>query len=179
MSGKPSKFKMNIKEGTIEIDGEEEFVKEMLKEYLPVLSTTKTQSKPKIVKTEVNGEKGKRRTSKGGGTSFTIIPLDLTSGADHPSLRDFYTEKNPKSNLERPTLFVYYLSKYKGIHEVLPGHLIACYQEVGAKKPVRPDQSIRDVTSGKGWLAAGTTVGTAILTISGENLIEHDLPRSK
>jgi len=178
MSSKPSKFKINLQQGTIEIEGDEEFVKTLTAEYKPFIMSL--GEKTALPQTPPEAEKGAGRKRAVKNTSFTPIPLDLKADDDHPSLRDFYTEKKPtKNNMEKTLLFVYYLTKYKGIKDVLPGHLISCYDEVGARKPKRPDQSIRDTTHLKGWLRPGSTSGSANITIAGENYIEHDLPRKK
>jgi hypothetical protein len=110
---------------------------------------------------------------------FTPIPLDLKRGNKIPPLRKFYKEKAPTNNQESIVTFVYYLKKHLGIDEPTIGHLLSCYNEIGIKKPLRLDQLIRDTARQKGWLERGKAPNSARITIAGENLVEHDLPRRK
>src|SRR5713101_5825786 len=79
------------------------------------------------------GERKARGTSP---VSTAPIALDLKGGKNAPQLRDFYSKKSPKSNQEKVTVFVYYINKHLGIPEALPGHIVACYNEVNEKKPL-------------------------------------------
>ena len=62
---------------------------------------------------------------------------------------------------------------------MIPGHIVSCYKEVKTRLPLNIVQLFRDVTSFKGWLEPGLETESVKITISGENLIEHDLPRKK
>jgi hypothetical protein len=110
---------------------------------------------------------------------LTPIPLDLKGGNGVPPLRRFHEEKAPANNQETVVTFVYYLKKYLKLDEPTIGHILSCYNEVGTKKPLRMDQLIRDTAHGKGWLEPGKSANSARITIAGENLVEHDLPRRK
>lgn len=110
--------------------------------------------------------------------STAPIALDLKGGKNSPSLRDFYTKKSPKTNQEKVTVFVYYINKHLEITDVLAGHIVSCYNEVNEKKPLKIDQLFRDIKHLKGWLETGEASHSAKISIAGENLVEHDLPRS-
>lgn len=110
--------------------------------------------------------------------SMSPIALDLKGGKSGPSLRDFYRKKAPKSNQEKVTTFVYYIGKHLGIPDVLPGHIVSCYNEVNEKKPLNIVQLFKDIKHHKGWIETGTSAHSVKISIAGENLVEHDLPRS-
>jgi len=107
------------------------------------------------------------------------IALDLKGGQTGPQLKEFYQKKLPKTNQEKVTVFVYYINKHLGIFEALPGHIVSCYNEVNEKKPLNIVQLFRDIKHYKGWLDTGEATNSAKITIAGENLVEHDLPRPK
>jgi hypothetical protein len=111
--------------------------------------------------------------------STAPIPLDLKGGKNGPSLKDFYEKKAPTTNQEKITVFSYYITKYLAIPEILPGHIISCYNEVSEKKPLNIIQLFRDIKHRKGWIDTGEGSGSAKISIAGENLVEHDLPMSK
>ena len=121
----------------------------------------------------------RQREKAGTPTSVAPIPLNLKGGKDSPPLRKFYKEKSPASNQEKVTVFVYYLAKFLGIQNILPGHIITCYNEVGERKPLQIVQLFRDIKHRKGWLDVGDEQNSVRISISGENLVEHDLPGPK
>jgi hypothetical protein len=58
------------------------------------------------------------------------------------------------------------------------GHALFCYNEVKKPKPLNIVQLFRDTVSLKKWLEAGNENHTVMLSIAGENLVNHDLPSS-
>jgi len=182
-----TKIKINIKEGTFEIEGSESFVMqywEKLKtslESLPpmmpiiskephtIVSKIKSKSKKSFKKTQSNIKK----------ESMSLIPLDLKGVGNTPSFKQFYQQKSPKSHREIITLMAYYLKKYLKIENMKYGHALFCYGETGKAKPLNISSLFSDVSYHHKWLETGSEPYSAKLTIAGENLIEHDLPRTK
>lgn len=186
-----AKAKLNLKEGIIELEGNEEFVKKYLDEFKGLLNKTSQyipqQFSPdkKIIQTissqtQQNNnlqqgikQKYKQKMSKG---NITPIPMDLKTKT--PSLRELYQQKKPFTNQEIVALFVYYINKILTNDNVAPGHILSCYNEIGIKKPLDIPSIFRDIIRYKGWISANGD-GTAHITIAGENLIEQDLPRKE
>jgi len=50
---------------------------------------------------------------------------------------------------------------------------------VGEKKPLNIVQLFKDIKHLKGWVDVGETAKSVKISIAGENLVEHDLPRAK
>jgi hypothetical protein len=171
------KVKIDKNMGVIEVEGSETFVKEMIEKYSPlILTLDKKPDKPLKPTEPVKPDAGKRR--KPSSTSIEAVEIDLSAGTDYPSLKDFYTTKNPGSFLEKTTLFTYYLKQYKNIEEATPGHLLTCYRSVGSELPKIIPQGILNAKQ-KGWLTADSSVFKAKIANIGINLIEHELPRKK
>ena len=103
------------------------------------------------------------------------IPVDLKANENKIGLREFYAQKKPTNHYEKTAVFVYYLTKFNNQQEIKFGEILSCYDEVNEKKP-----SIADIVKNsiryKGWLDQGSERYTALLTISGENLVKFDLP---
>ncbi len=189
-----TRLSINIKEGTLEVEGEESFVSQVYtdfkeqvanssslrtaplatppqKELPPSDSSTKSTSKKPQVKS-------RRTKSK---ESYSIVKdLDLSAKSNSQSLRDFFAAKSPTpkstSAMEKNTIFVYYLQMIANIELITPDHVYSCYKDVGVKCPTALWQSLCNTTFHKGYI--DTASSTAIkLATPGENFVEHDLPK--
>ena len=221
-----TKFRINLKEGVFELEGNESFVDKHLEKFeeifkvaikeviinnkdnmlnyttapsnsnlenVPIsLENFSSQesrthsSKPKDFKNSeiddiqrdlpLSGKTSKHSIPK---ISINIppLPVDLKQNHEKIGLRDFYAEKKPTNHYEKTTLFVFYLTKYNKQQEIKYGEILSCYEEINEKKP-----SIIDIVKNsiryKGWLEPGIDKLSTRLTISGENFIKFDLPKT-
>ncbi|HML02964.1 MAG TPA: hypothetical protein VK487_06285 [Candidatus Bathyarchaeia archaeon] len=177
-----TKAKINLKEGTIELEGSETFVNKQLEGFmkeikgmkLPAFDQTSVQTQP------IPSPKGEERQPKKrvGKTIQRVepLPLDL-KGNGNPSLRRLHEEKKPKTAMEQLTLFAYYLDKFLNIKEMQLGHVVTCCQEVKCKIPANIKQQFYNIQQHHGWIDVGKLGETATITTTGINLVEHDLPR--
>jgi len=98
----------------------------------------------------------------------------------HPSgkqsLREFFGEKQPKTQFEQIAVFVFYMRSVLEIDGISPNHIYTCFKDVSAKPPVDVPQVARNCAAQKGWIDTSRKEGIDITT-RGENLIDHDLPR--
>jgi len=221
-----TKFRINLKEGLFELEGNESFVDKHLEKFEEIfkvaikeviinnkdnlLNYTTTPSNSTVDnapiplenyssqeeekhsskrKTFQNSEIGDVQTelplsSKSSRHSIPKIsinipplPVDLKQNDEKIGLREFYAEKKPTNHYEKTTLFVFYLTKYNKHQEIKFGEILSCYEEINEKKP-----SIIDIVKNsiryKGWLEPGIEKLSTRLTISGENFIKFDLPKT-
>ncbi len=126
------------------------------------------QSRAKAVHVKRGGTKARPQLA-------VIKDLDLRKDDANSSLRDFYSEKQPATFLERNAVFVYYLQRLKEVASIGPNHIFTCYKEVNLRVPGAFYQSLLD-TRTKGWIDTTDTEDMRITTV-GENFVEHDLPR--
>ena len=204
MSLPEAKFKINVKEGVVELEGNENFVDKHLDKFEEIFkvaireaitpelgynsSSTNASSSllsPTIQKRYddmqslqlIKKHNNNKHTIKQSG-SLSPVPVDLKANEDKIGLREFYSEKKPVSHYEKAVVFVYYLTKFNKQTQIKYGEILSCYEEVEEKKP-----SINDIVKNsmryKGWLEQGSDKLTTRLTISGENFVKFDLPKKR
>jgi hypothetical protein len=177
-----TKLNINLAAGIVEVEGEEQFVRDVYADYKSGLfkqakvdSAIPAPKPPESSRPsrESGGEripkKGPRRQS-----GFELVrDLDLTT------LRELYKTKKPTSGFEKNVVFVYYLQQTLGMKSgITPNHIYTCYKSVGEKFPAALKQSLIDTARRKGWIDTRDTNSIKLSTI-GENLVEHDLPRAE
>lgn len=175
-----TKVKLTIGQSIIEVEGSEEFVEkhwEELKSFIsrPMAQQLQDSEQPS------SGTHAKKTTEKTAKErkpkSYTPLPVDLKGNGKALSLKEFYKQKSPNDNQETITLFAYYLNKYCGIPNMQMGHALSCYNDVGERKPSNIYALCNNARTRKGYLDYGDESYTFKITIQGENLVEHDLPR--
>jgi hypothetical protein len=194
-----AKFKINAKEGIVELEGTVTFVDKHLEKFEELFnsaikeaigrgverglsrqeeSNTKslplnTDPKLSVMQTNIT-----RHSSPKQSLTLPPIPVDLKVNDKKIGLREFYAQKRPSNHYERTAVFAYYLSHFNKKTEIKYGELLSCYEEVDEKKP-----SIIDIVKNsiryKGWLEPGYDKFATRLTISGENFVKFDLPQQK
>jgi len=196
-----AKFKINIKEGIVEIEGSDVFVERHLEKFEEICKTAiqevvarritdarKTKGKYMLDNnpqqyeiTPISTRHAEKTSSKHMNrlhTPLPPIPVDLKANQNKIGLREFYNQKRPFSHYEKTAVFVYYLTKFNHKPEVKFGEILSCYDEVDERKP-----SIFDIVKNsiryKGWLAQGSDKFATVLTISGENFVGFDLPQHR
>jgi hypothetical protein len=92
-------------------------------------------------------------------------------------LKDFYAKFEPKTNMERNLIFVYYLKQKLELETVTTDHVFTCYRDIsGIKAPEALRQSLIDTASRRGWLDTEDSDDIQI-TIPGVNYLEHDMAK--
>ena len=204
MSLPEAKFRINVKEGVVELEGKEDFVDKHLDKFEEIfkvaireaimpeldyngssMNASSSLLSPTIEKRYddmqsvrlIKKHNNNKRTIKQPG-SLSPVPVDLKANENKLGLREFYSEKKPVSHYEKAVVFVYYLTKFNKQTQIKYGEILSCYEEVDEKKP-----SINDIVKNsvryKGWLEQGTDKFTIRLTISGENFVKFDLPKKR
>ena len=200
MSIPEAKFKINVKEGIVELEGKENFVDKHLDKFEEIFKSaireTMSQgieynlatndasalphqdieksfdiSRPELSKAHNNNKHATK-------LSLPPIPVDLKANENKIGLREFYAEKKPINHYEKTAVFVYYITKVNKQAEIKYGEILSCYEEIGEKKPSITD-IIKNSIRYKGWLEWGYDKFTTRLTISGENFVKFDLPKQK
>lgn len=194
-----AKFRINIKEGVMELEGNQGFVDKHLDRFEDIfksaiqdaMASQLVSNTPETISHQSlapfpNGKirfKSRRASSVLNKQStrealkLPLIPVDLKATQSKISLREFYKEKRPSNYYEKTAVFVYYLIKLNKQAEVKYGEILSCYEEVDEKKPSITN-IIKNSIRYKGWLGQGSDKYATKLTISGENFVKFDLPKA-
>jgi hypothetical protein len=201
MSSPEAKFKINIKEGIVEIEGNESFVERHVDKFEEICKTAIEDAMAKRIDDVSHNEekhspmrqinpkelaiisppstvKANNKHSIKQSLTLPPIPVDLKTNKNKIGLREFYNQKRPANHYEKTVVFVYYLTKLNKQLDVKFGEILSCYEEVDEKKPSIID-IIKNSIRYKGWLEQGPDKFTTRLTISGENFVKFDLPQNK
>ena len=134
------RVRITVKSGetVIEIEGSEKYVEAKLKDpdsmdqlFSKVVKRKKPD--PQTSKRE-RTRTPKKKVGKRGGYQI-VKDLDLSGRKNKNSLKEFYKEKLPVSNLERNAVFVYYLKKIGSTPSVSENHVYTCYKDVDERTP--------------------------------------------
>lgn len=176
-------LKINLNDGLLEVDGEEDFVRSIYNDFKTELMTTrKINSTPAAEKTNQDKIPQKSNPAKKSSNgkkreSFTILKdLDLSSRTNSLDLKSFLSDKSPSTAMERNAVFVYYLKNHANVSTITLDHIYSCYKYTSTPVPTALRQSVADTSSRRGWLDT-SSFDDIKLSIPGENYIEHDLPR--
>lgn len=180
-----TKAKINLKDGTVELEGSEAFVSKYLDTFKREMNSLKVGTPIKVTaakeeaKVETDGEKTVKKKVMKTFQAVVPIPLDLKGNQSKPSLRDFYKQKRPSNPYESVTVFAFYLKENLGIDKIEAGHVAACCKEVGIKTPTNITQMFYDIHRRRGWFNLGDGRRFAEINTAGDNFVIHDLPREK
>lgn len=106
-----------------------------------------------------------------------VKDLDLSGGADEPSLKEFFARYDHKTNFERNLIFTYYLKQVINIDKVTLDHIFTCYRKVEQKIPKALEQSMRDTAKDRGWVDIDDLENIGV-PVAGINHLEHDMAKS-
>jgi len=93
---------------------------------------------------------------------------------DKPTLKSFFAERAPASDMEQVLVLAYYIQETLGITAFGPGHILTAFKHVGKPIPVDLRQTIRNVKKKKVWLTF-TDIDSVRVTTEGENFVKHEL----
>jgi hypothetical protein len=123
-----------------------------------------------------SGEDGKTKQRRTGGPK-QIKELDFTPRGK-PSLADFVTEKQPKSQDDKNAVSVYWLIEHAGVTPVSIDHVYTCYRDQGWPLPTDMANRLALTASRKRFLNTSDYEDIR-LTPTGTNHVEHKLPPKK
>jgi hypothetical protein len=180
--------------GTLEVDGDEDFVRSVYDDFKGRLLEIRTDDGPSeaqpAIKAAASGappqtssdigadtRPGRPAVRRRAGPSLTLLKdLDLSEVGNDFSLLDFYAAKAPQTAMESNVVFVYFLQQIAQVSGIGINHIYTCYKYVNIKYPNALKQSLADTSSRKNWLDTASFEDIRLST-AGENFVEHDLPR--
>jgi hypothetical protein len=142
---------------------------------LPAPTTEPLPAKRTKAKKKASSAKKAKAGAKGHPKPTIVKDLNLKPKGKTP-FAEFAKAKLPKTNQEKCTVSVYYLTEELALKAVSPDHVYTCYKDLKWKVPADLYNTLVLTAHRKGWLDTSDMTSIA-LTTHGENLVEHDLPR--
>lgn len=176
---KTFKLKIDLAQGLFDAEGSEKFVKENFESFKEVVKEKKITFIRERSPSEQDSSQKKNRTKRAArGSSFSIVKDLNLKPKDKKSLKAFFEEKKPETNIESNAVFVYYLEKILTVSVINIDHIFTCYREVRSRIPGNLKQSIADSGSKYGYIDTSDMRNIKII-VRGVNLVVHDLPKKK
>ncbi len=174
-----TKLHINLHQGVLEVEGEETFVRDIYKEFktellknasnshLPGISKKTAGTKTPGTKSEATIPKKKKGNVKSDEPKVDKT-LDLSGVNQAPSLKDFVSQYQPKTNMERNVVFIGYLKDKMETDKVSMDHVWTCYHDLELNFPVSMKQSLYDTSSKKSWINV-PSLDDLSLSVQGNN----------
>ena len=181
-----TKIKIDLSQGLIEAEGNEDFVKlvyydfkDKLQGSTSVKTKGKTDKKTDQKQTQTKPSKSKKDLVLAKSQIPRITKeLDLSGDKNKSSLREFYKGYSPKSYQEKNLIFCYYLQEIIKQIPIDFNHVFTCYRNIaGLKSPGNIIQSLKDTAHRKGWLNT-SSLNAITVPIVGINWLEHDIVKA-
>jgi hypothetical protein len=188
-----AKLKIDLTHGIIDVEGTEEFVLTVYKDFKEKLDRMQEREPIKQThdhvppkehqvaittgKQKASGTQPKAKKKSSNQSPSLVKELDLSGNGKCERLKDFYNHYEAKTNFEKNLIFVYYLQEKLGLTGISVDHVFSCYRDVpGIKSPEALRQSLVDTSNRRGWVDTSNTEDIKV-TIGGVNYLEHDLPK--
>lgn len=149
-----ARLHINISQGLFEVEGEEDFVREMYDNFKAELANKPVQqtegaSKAKAPKKKApaspKSSNGSAKKKKKKTESLKVDKtLDLSGIGGAMSLDNFNAKYLPKSNLKRNVVYVEYLKEEMGFDAVTIFQVWTCYHHMKLKLPTDMKSSLKD-----------------------------------
>jgi len=128
---------------------------------------------------EAAGFSGPRRKRGDGDPKDRNAGISLVGDIDFvpsgkPSLKDFFGEKNPGSDMDQVLVLCHFLQHTLKYPKFGPGHILSGFRHIGKPVPKDLKGTIRNMRREKVWLNF-TDIEHIRLSTEGDNRVEHDL----
>jgi uncharacterized protein YxeA len=113
------KLHINLNQGLIEFEGNEEFVLSVYNDFKDKIGGTNYLVKEKTQQSKLVDKSSNSSGSTKKRTGYTLCKdLNLYKEGDKPSLQDFMQDYNANTNPQRYLLFAHYLKNIKNVETV-------------------------------------------------------------
>ena len=181
------KFKINVKEGVIELEGDERFVKQYLDEFKSLISSNnfadkevKNKNDGGTVKKKVARKKTVDKKSPGKKATTKITPerFDIHGSGEIPSLESFLEEKKPGTgNGNIIAVIGYYITELLGEPNFSEGMIEYAYKMLKITRPKHLHQIMINEKNNKDFFESNEDdISKWSLTRTGEIFVADTLP---
>lgn len=184
-----SKLTINLTTGQLEVEGSDEFVKEIYKDFKemilkggsnPTFIPTASTKRNEVANEKESNSSPKTKASAGGKSKPTKelkMLTDLNLRPDSKtSLKDFAAKYDMKTAEELTLVIVYYL-KEELKETVTVNHIFTCYNELDKKIPQYFKQTLSNCKNNKNWIDVDNW-NDIKYTVPGMNHMKHDIKKA-
>ena len=187
-----TKANINLKDGTVELSGSEEFVSKYLdifkdllnqKEHLKTSAHQRPFETDRMDDVRENKQKERRNGNKknskpGKAKSIPIAKFDIHKDGSNPSLEDFLKEKAPgKTTANIIAAIGYYITILKGADTFSEGNIDYAYRTLSIPgRPAHLHQIMINAKNKQDFFEPTDENGTWKLTRNGEIFVDEKLP---
>ncbi len=93
----------------------------------------------------------------------------------HETLREFFTTKAPKTDIEQVLVVTYYIQNMMETFPVTPSHIRTALNDVSKSIPTDLRQTMRNMKSQKVWITFTDVNEGVQITTQGSNHVQHDM----
>jgi hypothetical protein len=186
-----AKLHINLVQGTLDVEGDVEFVREVYKDYREGLiakptnafvqageddeigtgnASTSSAGAPQKDSEGVRRKRKAPRQQKDGATAAPVFKPALVNDLATTDLKSYMADFDPKSNYDYIALFMSYLEG-KNISPVTFNHVYTCFRDAQVKAPVALRQAFIDTRNKKGFVEF-TSPFDVSLTERGRNHVQ-------
>lgn len=188
--GEPTKAKINLKEGTIELEGSETFVRGYLDEFKELLKTPQKAEQlqqppaPKAASPKKAPAKkaasSKKATGKKAAPKVSMERFDIHGNDEIPSLSKFMDEKKPgTANGNIIAVIGFYITDLLGNDNFTEGQIEYAYKMLKLKRPAHLRQIMINEKNKRDLFEADAEDSSQwSLTRTGEIYVSNLLPES-
>lgn len=186
-----SKVLINVFEGSVHVEGEEDFVREVYSDFKTLMiemmkdaphSKCASVAPPEEVGPQKAKAKKRAPTKKPSNSSAQASGINpdnpsLDKNLDTSGIDTFYSQYAPKNHSEKILIFMRFLKDTAGIEDPNTDQIYTCYNAVGEKPAAAFAQSFRDTSSKKFGYIDYNSASDISLTFIGNNHFDHDLKK--
>lgn len=186
-----SKVLINVYEGTVHVEGETDFVKEVYGDFkdlmiemmnqtpLPSRGAVETLQNETVIKPKAKKRASSKKASNSDAQASGINPDNptLDKNLDTTGAREFYGLYAAKNHSEKILIFMRFLKEKVGIENPTTDQIYTCYNAVGEKPAAAFAQSFRDTSSKKFGFIEYKSANDISLTFIGNRYFDHDLKK--
>lgn len=178
------KLKVDVKAGTLEVEGTEDFVRATFEDFRQFYAQKPIEhregEKPERSADDISSkQRGKRqsRSKDDKGVSTSNYKPEIDKGLDTSRLREFYSAYEPKNNPEKIVIFCKFLED-QGLKQCTLNQIYTCYVKIPERVPKAFVQTMRDAANTPyGYIDFEPKSLTVQVTTAGLNHFTHDLKK--
>ena len=178
--GEMTRVKIDISQGIIELEGNQDFVEKYLTWFEEKMLVKQPFKSPKEVITrqpKTPKTSQEKKTKLPGVQKPESFKIKVEGG---PTLKDFFKEKLPNTKPSHPEIIpviATYVKVHAKMNEISEGNISFAYTAVGISRPKFLRQTIINLKNQKSFFTEGSEDGKWILTELGEDYVMNELPK--